>query len=221
MKKHIFIFGLGTLADLAEYYITYDMNLSVSGYLIDDEFKISDIKNGIKVFGWSEFKDLFSVEHVKIFCAIGYKSFRNRELLYQKIKESGFEFFNIISQYSFIADNVSLGNNLFIMPGVVIEPKAIIGNNNVFWSNATICHDVKIEEHNFIAANSTIGGFSKIGSKNFIGFSSTIIENLSIGDNNLIGAQSLIIEKLENNLHVHGSPAKLIKKICSVEGITL
>jgi sugar O-acyltransferase (sialic acid O-acetyltransferase NeuD family) len=218
MKK-IFIFGLGTLAELAEYYITSDMELSFSGYIVDDDFFTKKTKNDYPVFCWSEFVKNYHPHQVKIFSAIGYKSFKQREILFKRFKLLGYDLINIISKKAYVANNVLLGSNLFIMPGVVVEPNVLLGNNNVVWSNTTICHDIIMGDHNFIAANTTMGGFVKIGNSNFFGFSSIVLQHVVVGDNNLIGAQSLITENIQNNSHFHGSPARFIKKNCSDVGV--
>lgn len=217
MKK-IFIFGLGNYAELAEYYISQDMNLELAGYIVDDEF-LNKIIPKHPVYSWSRFLQQYSPKEAVIFCAVGYKSFYNRISVYQKIEKMGFEFLSIISHHACIANNALLGKNLFIMPGVVIEPGVSIGNNNIFWSNSTVCHDVIIKDHNFFAANSTIGGFTEIGTGNFIGFSTVILQNILIGNNNLIGANSLVNFNIQEYLHIHGVPARIIKKICTKEGV--
>jgi sugar O-acyltransferase (sialic acid O-acetyltransferase NeuD family) len=218
MKK-LFIFGLGTLAELAQYYILHDMNLPLSGFVVDDLYFTNEMMGSYPVYNWSEFIKKFPPEHVKFFCAIGYKSFKNRENLFLKIRSLGYECINVVSKTVYIAKNALIGENLFLMPGVVIEPNVKIGNNNIFWSNTTVCHDVVIGNNNFIASNTTIGGFSSIGNSNFIGFSSVVLQNTNIGNNNLLAAQSLIIEDIPGNVLVRGSPAKYVKKICPDVGI--
>lgn len=79
------------------------------------------------------------------------------------------------------------------MPGAVVEPGVVLGDNNVIWSNATICHDSLVGNHNFFAANSTVGGRAVIASRSFFGFSSVVSHGVNVGDETLLGASGLLL----------------------------
>ena len=207
------------MARLAHYYATRDIGMNVLGFVVDEPYKVADTFLSLPVFNWSELDKIYSCDDIAMHVAIGYRSMRLRSSAYKKAKLKGFELVNIVARSGFVADNVVMGDNNFIMPGVVIEPGVKIDSNNVVWSNATICHDSVIGSHNFIASNVTIGGEVSMGNSNFLGFSSVILQGLKIGDDVLFGAQSLALSNLDTLSRYHGSPATKVGSIDEEIGI--
>jgi sugar O-acyltransferase (sialic acid O-acetyltransferase NeuD family) len=211
-KKGLLIFGATSLAKLAHYYATRDMGMNVLGFVVDEQYKNTDTFLSLPVLIPSDIRS-FNKTEVAMYVAVGYRSMHQRANAYEQATKNGFELVNIIANASFVADDVVMGDNNFVMPGVMIEPGVKIGSNNVLWSNGTVCHDTTIGNHNFIASNVTIGGEATIGDQNFIGFSSTILQQRHIENNVLIGAQSLVLTNIESLTQVRGSPAKKISVI--------
>jgi sugar O-acyltransferase (sialic acid O-acetyltransferase NeuD family) len=217
--KDLLIFGASSLARLAHYYATRDMGLNVLGFVVDEQYKVTDTFLSLPIFSSSEIDKKFNYDEIVMYVAVGYKSMRQRTNAYQNSKAKGFELVNIIASSSFVADDVVMGDNNFIMPGVVVEPGVKIASNNVVWSNATICHDTTIGNHNFFATNVTIGGEVTIGNQNFLGFSSVVLQQRSIGNEVLIGAQSLLLNDAESLSRYQGTPAERAGGIDSSLGI--
>lgn len=210
--KDLLIYGASSLARLAHYYATSQMGLNVLGFVVDGQYKASDSFLSLPVYEWSEVEQL-GRDNINMHVSIGYRSMRSRSNAYAQAKRKGFELVNIVSSASFVADDVKMGDNNLIMPGVVIEPGAKLGSNNVVWSNATICHGATIKDDNFIAANVTIGGEASIGSKNFFGFSSVLLQKRAVGNEVLVGAASLMLDDSEDLSYYHGSPAIRIRGV--------
>ena len=218
----VVIFGAGTLAKLAFYYLTQDMKQKVYGFVVDKKSSIETIPSSLcerPVYIWEDFLDLYGPGDVQIFVAVAYKSMRNRLLAFEKIKKHNYEFINIVSNTAFLSHNSIIGNNNFIMPGVVLEPGTSIGSNNLIWSNTTICHDSEIGNHNFFGANFTMGGFSKIGNLCFFGFSSTISDKITVGDEVLLAANSFLNSNARKLTRLQGIPAKEYSEIDPEKGI--
>tara|TARA_Y100000589_G_C27041151_1_gene583219 strand:- start:52 stop:723 length:672 start_codon:yes stop_codon:yes gene_type:complete len=218
----IVIFGVGTLGKLAYYYLTKDMKLDVTAFVIDR--KDMDTKEKLNLFGlpiyfWDDFIKIFSINEVKVFVAVAYKSMRNRLRVFEKVRQHKYNFINIISSSAFVAKDSLVGNNNFIMPGVVLEPGTSLGSNNLIWSNSTICHDSKIGNHNFLGANFTMGGYSKIGDLSFFGFSSTISDKVIVGDEVLLAANSFLNSNTDKLTRMQGIPATKFSEIDSEKGI--
>ena len=212
MKKLI-IYGASELAKLALYYINRETELKVSAFVVDDEFLASQQFLGLPVFSWKKAEEQFPPLQTSVFVAIGYRSMSGRAKAFEVVQNKGFSFINLISKKTFIADDIKLGRNNFVMPGAVIEPYTQLGDNNVIWSNATICHDSKIGNHNFFAANVTLGGHANVGDRCFFGFSSTIKEEIQVGDDVLVGANSLVLKDVSEGLKIYGSPAKSVRSL--------
>ena len=218
----IVIFGVGTLGKLAYYYLTKDMKLDVSAFVIDRKEMLIQEKSdlyGLPIYFWDDFIKIFSVNEVKVFVAVAYKSMRNRLRVFEKVRQHKFNCINIISSSTFVPNDALEGTNNFIMPGVVLEPGVIVGSNNLIWSNSTICHDSKIGNHNFLGANFTMGGYSKIGDLSFFGFSSTISDKVIVEDEVLLAANSFLNSNADKLTRMQGTPAIKYSAIDPEKGI--
>lgn len=205
--KQLVIFGASTLAKLAHFYATGDLNRTVSCFVVDDQYWTGADFLSLPVLAWSDFSVQQRPENVSMFVAIGYRIMRARANAYNTVKAAGYELVNIVAKSGYVASDVVMGDNNFIMPGAVLEPGVALASNNIVWSNATICHDSMLGSHNFVAANATVGGGVSIGNGNFLGFSSVIMQGRKIGDDTLIGAQSLVRGDTQNLCRYYGSPA--------------
>lgn len=219
--KDLVIFGTSTLAKLANYYATQELGFKVVAFVVDEDYRTQPNFLNQPVLTWPEFWTSYSATDVSLYVAVGYKSMRARAAMYDRVKARGYELINIVSTASYLANDVVMGDNNFVMPGVVVEAGASLKSNNVVWSNSTICHDTCVGSHNFIAANTTVGGGVKIGDGNFFGFSTVIKENLKIGNSSLIGAGSLVIGNIANLTKVFGAPATSVGQIDSVLGVCI
>ncbi len=217
--KELVIFGTSPLAKLANYYATQELGLKVVAFVVDEGYRIQPHFLNLPVLTWPEFLTTYSVTGVSFYVAIGYKSMRTRAAVYDRVKASGYELINIVSTASYLAGDAKLGDNNFVMPGVVIETGVTLNSNNIIWSNTTICHDTGVGSHNFIAANTTIGGAVKIGDGCFLGFSSVVLQNLEIGSGALVGAHSLVTNKVDDFSKIQGSPARIVGKIDVIRGV--
>ena len=219
MSKPLVIFGVGSLARLAFYYAARDMGLRVLGFVVDENKKTIDEFCGLPVITWETCLSLYSPDETDFYIALGYRVMRQRQHLYERVKSEGYNFQNIISNSSFVAETAYIGENNFIMPGSVIEPEVYLGTNNVLWSNSTICHNSVIGDHNFFAANSTIGGEVSVGNCCFLGFTSTVVQERTIDDDVLVAAQSLLLKDGERLGCYQGVPAKRVKSFSPLIGV--
>ena len=217
--KQLVIFGASTLARLAHYYATREMGLQVAGFVVDDAYLVGSEFLSLPLSGWSAFCASTDPNGVAVHVAIGYRSMRARKAAFESVHAAGYETITIRSRASYVADDVALGNNNFIMPGVVIESGAALASNNVVWSNTTICHDCVIGSHNFFAANTTLGGAVRVGEGNFLGFSSVVLQGCRIGSETLIGAQSLVRQDTRDLHQYQGTPAVAVRVIDRDRGV--
>ena len=118
--KELLIFGASSLARQAHYYATRDMGLNVMGFVVDEQYKTADTFLSLPVFTWSELDKKFDCNEIAMHIAIGYRSMRQRASAYERANLKGFKLANIVARSSFVADNVVMGDNNLVMPGVVI-----------------------------------------------------------------------------------------------------
>lgn len=217
MKKLI-IYGNGDFAKLIAHHFKINRDYKLIAFCADKQFITGTIFNGLPIYSTEEINKISSPEDVEIFVAIGYKSMRAREKMFDKAKSLGFNFASLHSKNAFIDETAIIGKNSVIFPGSQIEPNVKICDNCIIWTSSVICHDSIIAEHSFVAAQSVIGGHTKIGRRCFLGFNSTIIHNVTIGDDCLIGAKSLVTRDIPSNSKCIGIPAKAVDRI-NPEGI--
>lgn len=215
-KKEIVIYGKGEFAELMYHFFSNDFKYEVKAFCVDKEFLIENEFCGLPLVSIDNVDKLYPSNKYFGFVAVGYSNMRNREIMFNKLKDKNYTLVNYISPKALIDKSVSIGENNVFLPFCNIEPFVKINNNNIFWSGVNICHHSMILSHNFIAAKTVVGGNVKIKNMCFIGFSSTIIENLIIDNKSFIGASSLILKNTDELGRYIGSPAVLVS---SKEGI--
>jgi len=97
--------------------------------------------------------------------------------------------------------NLKLGENVILKHnglGVVLHPKAIIGNDTMIYQNVSIA-----------GRNNRVTPI--IGKNVFIGAGACVLGGIKIGDNVVIGANSVVINDIPPNSVVVGIPGKVVK----------
>lgn len=207
----VIIFGTGDFAKQLDYYISKDSEYEVEYFCVNKNYLFTNKFLDKNVITFEDDLEWISPQKYKFILGLGYNNLRMRKVIFEKIKEKGFDFINYVSPTALIYGNI-IGEGNIILPNVTIEPFATINNNNVIWSNNLVCHDSKIGNHNFIAANCVIGGFSQVLENNFLGFNTTIKHNIIVGKEVLIGTKSLMLKSTEDYSVYYGVPAKKIKE---------
>ena len=210
MEK-VIIFGLGPLSKTIFEIAKDIINIEIVGFAADDDYCNDEMFCGIKIYKLSELLNNNEFENFRFVLCIGYKSMRNRKLLFDKLKNYGFQFTNIIHPSVIIVKPFEIGENNIIFPGVVIENNVRIGNNNIIWSQTLIGHDAQINNHNYIAAKVLFGGNCKMQDLCFIGNAVFMINDLHISNESYIIAGSGLFNNIENkSLKFIGNPARKI-----------
>jgi UDP-N-acetylbacillosamine N-acetyltransferase len=211
MKKLI-LYGASSFTKSVSSLVSQTRDYEVVFICIDDEYITPDLKEFCNVPVISLTRAILDYSHYEYFICIGYSNMRNREVCYNKLKNSNLSIATIVSAKAAI-NNCNIGEGVIIFDGVVIEQGCEIEPNVTVWSNSTICHDSKIAAHCFIAANSTIGGYCNVGGLSFVGFSTTIVDHVSVGKECLIGAGCLVLKDTEAYSQYIGSPAYKVKAV--------
>ena len=84
--------------------------------------------------------------------------------------------------------------------GVVIHPKAIVGENTQIYQNVSI-------------AGRNNRGTPVIGNNVFIGAGACVLGGIKIGNNVSIGANAVVLDDIPDNSVVVGIPGKVVKTI--------
>lgn len=192
--KKAIIFGTGSIAELAYYYLTHDSEYEVVAFTADKEFISEDTFFELPLENFENIETIYNPSNYEIFIALSYANLNKvRENKYNKAREKGY---TLLSYISSRCTNFSdeIGDNCFILEDNTIQPYVKIGSNVTLWSGNHIGHHSVIESHNFIASHAVISGHCTIKSYSFIGVNATIRDGITIETENIIGAGALILK---------------------------
>ena len=189
-KEKLVIIGLGETADLATDYFQSDSEYEVCGYAADAKYvdNTTGMLNGLPVVRVEDLQEKYPLSEYKVFVAMGYGHLNHdRTNMYNRIKTMGYKFASYISSRAFIANNVKLGDNCFILENNVIQRNVSIGNNVYLWSGNHIGHRTKIANNVFFSSRVAISGFCSIGDNCFLGINCCVGDGVNIAEGCFIG----------------------------------
>lgn len=218
--EEIVIFGLGDIAQIANYYFKIDSNFKVVAFTVDREFINDSHFEGLPVIPFDEMLIKYLPSKFKLFIAISYTNLNKiREKKYFEAKKLGYQLVSYISSKCTWLTPYEHGDNCFVFEDNTIQPFVNIGNNVTLGSGNHIGHHSSIHDHNFISSHVVVSGHCTINSNSFIGVNSTIGHQVEIGGENIVGAGSMITKSTGfGEVYV---PAKSIKSEKSSAAIKL
>lgn len=198
-KKHLLIFGSGTLAEVATFYFEKDSNYEVVAYVEDDSFEVNKKKLlGRPIISWTDALNEFSNEDVEFFISIGYRKTNSvRQQRYHQVKSAGYSCATYISSK---ATNFAerIGDNCFILENNVLQPFTVIGNNVTMWSGNHLGHHSEVEDNVFISSHAVISGKCRIGMNSFLGVNCSLHDGTVVGEKSVIGAGAIVSKSCES-----------------------
>lgn len=215
----VVIFGLGSFAEVAYYYLCKDSSYRVVGFTADEKFcRGVKRKFGLPVVPFEAVEEVFPPDKYKMFIAVGYNKLnRVRAEKYVEAKEKGYQLISYVCSKAIVWDNVEFGDNVFIFESNVIQPYVKIGSNVIIWSGNHIGHHSIIGDHVFISSHVVISGGCKIGNYCFIGVNATLRDGVRVADDCIIGACAYINKDTERGGVYVGIPAKMVRTVYEKE----
>lgn len=210
MGKKLIIYGIGDFARQVKYMAENFANYHVIGFCADKKYIVDSKFVGLDVVDIDSVGERYSSEEVEIIAAIGYRSMRAREAMFQKIKKTGLKIASIIHKHAIVDPSATIGENAIIKEGAIIEFFSSIGNNCYLGGACLIAHDVQISDHCYVCAQTLMSGRVYVGARTFIGVGSTVLQDKKIGKDCLVGARSLVVRDIPDFSKCIGSPAKIV-----------
>ena len=208
---NLIIYGDSNYAELIKYYFESDSDYKVVGFCVDKAYKTRDEYCGLPVVSFEEVENHFPTETHHIFAAIGYKSMRVRQMLFEKMRTKKYTIASYISSKAVVDDSNKIGDNCTILPGAILEPFVQIHSNCFINTGVIVCHHSEIKAHCFLAAGSLVGGYAVIDECSFVGFRATVIQQLKLARETLVAANSTMLKNTEESTMYAGTPAKAIR----------
>ena len=213
--NEVVLFGNKEIAEIAHFYLERDSKYKVVGFTVDREYLDECLFKGLAVVPFDEVEKHFSPSNYKMMVAVSYSKLNQiRQAKYEEAKARGYEFINYVSSKACLWGDTQMGDNLFILEHVTIQPFVKIGNNVTIWSGNHIGHHVTIHDHCFITSHVCISGGVEIGANTFIGVNSTLRDHIRVGAKSVIGAGALLMEDAEEE-SVYAGAATVKARISS------
>lgn len=209
MNKKRFILGAGGHASVLVD-ILFQQHKPIEGVAGPDGKSLRKTLANLKYYQDS---DLLSLNPEEILLINGIGSIPGNSLrfdLYEKFKDLGFLFENVIASNAIVSPNVSLGIGVQIMQSAIVQAGAVIGDNTIINTGAIVEHDCIIGSNNHIAPGVTLSG--EVESKNNVHFGTgaSVIQSIQIGKNSVIGAGATVTKDVDDNEILY--PARVTKK---------
>lgn len=196
--RELLIFGTGDVAELAAYYFRTDYGRAARAFVVDDEYSTTPTFADLPLVPTSRCVNEFPPADHEMFIALAYsKMNRLRREKLDWARDAGYGIVSYISPRLTTFENVSFGDNCFILEDNTIQPFVTVGENVTLWSGNHIGHHSAIEDDVFIASQVVVSGGVRVGRGSFIGVNATIRDHVSIGEYSVIGAGTVILGSTE------------------------
>lgn len=136
-----------------------------------------------------------------------------RARLYERSLERGLHPTTVCHPGSSIAHRVKIGQGTFVAAGVVVIVGAVIGNNVIINTAASIDHDCCVGDHTHICPGVRLAGEVVVGSSTMIGTGAVVLPGTRIGSYCVIGAGAVVHRDIPDYSVAMGVPARVVRRI--------
>lgn len=192
--KPLFVFGLGELAEQAQYYFAQHGGREVVAFTADTGYATVNRLAGLPVMPFDEARRRFSPATHDLFVAVGYSQ-RNsgRKRVVERAQSLGYTLPSFVHASAVVARNVPVGANCMLRELAVVSPFARVGDGVVIGPHVVVSHHVHIDSHAWLAACSVVCGGARIGERCFIGANAVLRDKVRVGEGCIIGAGAVIM----------------------------
>lgn len=117
---------------------------------------------------------------------------------------------NVCDTSALLDKNITLGEGVQIMKGVVVNAHAKIGNQVILNTRCIVEHHDVLADGVEVGPGATLCGRVSIGNYSWIGAGATVMPRIFIDENSIIGAAALVRTNVPKNSVFAGVPAKRI-----------
>jgi sugar O-acyltransferase (sialic acid O-acetyltransferase NeuD family) len=194
-KRPVVIFGLGQIAELADFYFTHDSDYEVVAFTVDQQYITTPEFHGRPVVAFEAVAEQYPPERYALFVAVSYAKINQlRAAKVAAARALGYQLASYLSSRATVFPGFELQPNCLILEDNTIQPFAKVGSNVTLWSGNHIGHHCVIDDDVFVASHVVISGGVKIGQGSFIGVNATLRDHVTLGQKCVIGAGALVLE---------------------------
>ena len=166
-----------------------------------------DTFHDLPVVAFENVEQRFPPDQYKFLVLLGYQGMNGlRAEKYLAAKAKGYSFVSYVNSQFYRAEDLSIGENCFILDNQSISLDVKIGNNVVMWSSNHVGDLSTIGDHSWLASHVTVAAEVNVRSYCFLGIGATVGNKLTLGQRTFVGANALVVSNTEEN-SVHVSPA--------------
>jgi len=209
--SRLVLFGTGRGADVAFRYLQRDSDHEICGFTLDAAYLKRTTFHDLPVVPFEEVETRFPPDDYRMLILLGYQEMNQlRARKYLQAKAKGYTLASYVSSDFFRPEELSVGENCFILDNQSICLDVKIGNNVVMWSSNHVGDMTVIEDHAWISSHVTIAANVTIREGCFVGIGATISNHVTLGKNTFVGANALITsDTAENSVYVCGESKAL------------
>ncbi|HJO92925.1 MAG TPA: acetyltransferase [Victivallales bacterium] len=212
MNNKLIIFGNGEIAELAKYYFTNDSSYDVVAFVIDNEFIGDTHFCNLPVIPLDDLKSFYPPDQYQAHVALSYRKLNKiRCEKYDLMKSLNYSLASYICTKSAFWDDLSIGENCFILENQTIQPTVKIGDNVMIWSGNHLGHASIIKNHVYISSHVVICGHCIVGERTFLGVNSTVKDFTKIGHDVFIAMDASVVANVEDGGMVLGAKSQIYK----------
>lgn len=191
MKK-IIIIGTGLSAKQVYDFINIHKLYEIIGFAVDRKYINQNEYLGLPVYELESLRDTIDICNTEMFISLGWNYLNSqRRKLYERLKDEGYSFTNLISPLAVIKGKID-GENIWINDYSVIQSDAVIKSDVTIRESVLIGNGSIIEEHCFVGVCSIVGGAAVVGKQSFIGMRGTVFDGTHVGEKCLVGACAVV-----------------------------
>lgn len=183
--------------------------------VLTPEFAAGSHWQGLPVLGNDDFLDQPSAANYVYALGVGLmpNQARLRSKLFTALMTKGLDVPTLIHPSAVVARSVRLGQGVQILAGVVVQTQAVIGDNALLNTRASIDHHCAIGAHSHVAPGAVLCGAVRTGDSVFVGAGATVIQGLEIGPRSVVGAGATLLWSLPADTRfIPGRPHQGIKE---------
>jgi UDP-perosamine 4-acetyltransferase len=141
---------------------------------------------------------------------VGESGLGPRRALFQRFKDKGYAFAQVLSTDAMISPHVTLGEGCHVLTGAIIHPGSTVGANTIINTGAQLDHDNHIGAHCHVAPGAVLCGTVTVGDGAHIGAGAVVLQGVTVGAGAIVGAGAVVVRNVPAHGTVLGNPARLV-----------
>lgn len=138
-------------------------------------------------------------------CAIANPNVRKR--LTKTIADKDGIFINLVSNFTYIQENVTMGKGNVICPYVSINDHVKLGDFTILNIGVRLGHDSFVGSYSSLMGGASLCGFATMGEDSYMATNAVAIPHSKIGNNCYVGVGSVVFKRVRDGMRVFGNPA--------------